>query len=51
MLPPSIVSMPHHPQDGEEEVENVQVKSDGSPYVLIVGEPLDQIVCVVDDVS
>lgn len=51
MLPLSVVPLPHHPKDAKEEVQNVQVKGDGSPYVLIVGESLDQIVRVVDDVS
>lgn len=45
-----IVSFPHHAQNGKEEVQNVEVKSHGSPDVLIIRESLDQIVSVIDNV-
>lgn len=46
-----VVSLPHHPQDVKEEVQNVEVESDGCPDVLIIGESFDQIVRVIDNVS
>lgn len=46
-----IVGLSHHPQNGKEQVQNVQIKSNGSPNVLIIGEALDEVVGVINYVA
>lgn len=45
-----IVSLSQHPQNGEEQVQDIQIKGDCSPYVVVVCKALDQIVCVIYNV-
>lgn len=45
-----IVALPQHPQYSQEQVENVKIKGDGGPDVLIVSKALDQVVGVINDV-
>lgn len=47
----SVVSLSKHPQNGKEQVEDIQIQSDRCPDVLIIRKPLDQVVCVINDVS
>lgn len=47
----SSVVLFQHPQNCKEQVENIQVKGDRSPDVLIVCEALDQILSIINDVS
>ena len=45
-----IVSLSQHPQNGQEQVQDIQIKSYCSPYVFIICEALDQIVCIIYNV-
>lgn len=45
-----VVSLPQHPQNGKEQVEDVQIQSDGCPNVLIIGKALDQVLGVINNV-
>lgn len=40
-----------HPQNGKKQVENVQVKGNRSPDILVVCEALDQVVSIIHNVS
>lgn len=48
---PHSVVLFQHPQNGKEQVENVEVKGDRRPDVLVVCEALDQVLSVVNDVT
>lgn len=45
-----IVPLPQHAQNGKEQVKDVQVESDRSPYVLIVSESFYQVIGIINDV-
>lgn len=36
-----IVALSQHPQNGQEQVQNVQIKINGGPNVLVISEALD----------
>lgn len=46
-----VVSLPQNAQDGQEQVQNIQVQSDRCPDVFIICKPLNQVVCVIYNVS
>lgn len=43
-----VVSISKNPQNGKEQVENIEIQSDRCPYVLVVWEPLDQVISIVN---
>lgn len=47
----SVISLPKHPQNGKEQVEDIEIQSDRGPDILIISKPLDQVVCVIHNVS
>lgn len=46
-----VVSLSQHPQNGKEQIEDIQIKSDRGPYVLIIAESLNQVLSVVNNVA
>lgn len=36
-----VISLSQHPQNGKEEIEDIQIESDCGPYVLIIIESLN----------
>ncbi|KAG0451041.1 hypothetical protein HPP92_026608 [Vanilla planifolia] len=42
---------PKEHEQGKEQVDDVEIQSNGGPRVFVVGVPLDQVVGVVDDVT
>lgn len=47
----SLVNGSKNSKQRKEEVDDIQIQGDRSPYVLIVGVSLDEVVCVIYDVS
>ena len=46
-----VIPWSQHSQNGNEQVQDVQIESDGGQYVIIICEALDQVVSVIDYVS
>lgn len=45
------VALPQHPQDCKEQIQNIEVKSDGGPDVLIICKALDEVLGIVDYIA
>lgn len=43
-----IIPRSQHSQDGNEQVQDVQIERGGGQYVIIICEALDQVVSVID---
>lgn len=46
-----IVALPQQAQDGEEQVEDIEVESNRSPNVFVISESFYQVIGVINDVS